>query len=498
MALLEYLIAIPLAASFLIVLFGKRFKYAGEILSVISAAALFIISASCAGSILIQAPIIFKVGHWSPPFGIPLIGDGLSVLILVVANMITLAVIIYSIGYARQYTDNWKYYTLLMIMTAAVNGLVMTGDLFNLFVFLEIASITAYALVAFTNEDEALEGAFKYAVLSAVASSFVLLGIALLYGYTSTLNMADMASVIFAKGPARLIPFVSALFLMGFGLKSALAPFHTWMPDAYTKAPATIAAMSSGVLIKTLGIYALVRIFFCVFGMTDKISFIFIALALLSMIGGGVMAFGQSNIRRLLAYSSISQVGYILLGFGIGTPLAITGSIFHLFNHSVAKSLLFLNVGAIENHYGTSDINKISGLVSRDRICGYTNLTGIMSICGIPPFGGFWSKLIIIFACIQAHRPILALVTVAVSILTLVYYLKAYTPALFGTDSEAGNKQYAVHFSMKLAMIALSLIAVFGGLAIMPGPVKVSIDNAVAVLLNGSAGYINTLFGAVR
>lgn len=498
MVLLEYLIAVPLSAGFLIVFFGRRMKHLGEIISALSVSVLLALSVYSVRAVIIHKHLIFKVGNWPPPFGIPFIADGLSALMLVVANLVALAVVVYSIGYVRQFTDSWKYYGLIMIIISSVNGLIMTGDLFNLFVFLEVASISVYALVAFTCEDEALEGAFKYAVLSAVASSFVLLGIALLYGYTSTVNMSDMASVIAVKGHAKLIPFVSVLFLMGFGLKSALVPFHSWMPDAYTKAPVTVAAMSSGVLVKTLGLYALARIFFCVFGITPDIANIFIALAVLSMAGGSLMAFGQSNIRRLLAYSSISQIGYILLGFGVGTPLAVTGAVFHLFNHSVAKSLMLLNAGAAEGYCGTSELDKMSGLCSRDRGCGYANLAGAMSICGIPPAAGFWSKLIIIFACVQAHHPVLALTAVAVSIMTLIYYFKAYTPLLFGPDNDAGNRSYSIHSSMRAAMIALSFVAVLGGLLLLPGPAKISINNAAAVLINGSAGYINTLFGALK
>lgn len=498
MAGIQYLIIVPLAASFLIVLFGKRFKAAGESLATASSLALIALSVSIARSVLSHKSIIFKVGNWLPPFGIPLVADGLSAFILIVANFVVLTVVLYSIGYVKNYTDNWKYYALIMIMTAGVNGVVMTGDIFNLFVFLEIASIATYALVAFTTEDEALEGAFKYAVMSAVASSFIFLGIALLYSYTSTLTMADMASVLAVKGPAMVVPFVSALFIMGFGLKSALAPFHAWVPDAYTRSPATIPAMSSGVLIKTLGVYSLIRIFFNVFGMNTKISVIFIGLGLVSMVAGSILAFGQSNMRRLLGYSSISQVGYILLGLGIGTPLAIFGALFHLVNHSVAKALLFLNAGAIENYAGTSDCTKISGIIGRDRVCGYTDLVAAMSISGIPPLGGFWSKLIIIFACIQAHHPIFAAVAVIVSIVTLAYYSKAFTTVLFGPVTDRLSDSCNLTRAMKIALVLLAFSAAFAGFALLPGAANLFIQNTVTVLTNGTMGYIHTVFGAIK
>jgi len=247
-------------------------------------------------------------------------------------------------------------------MLAGINGVLVAGDVFNLYVFLEIAAITAYFLVAFGIEPESLEAAFRYAVMGSVASVFILLGIALLYSYASTLNMADMAQVLAAKGPAKIILFVSALFLMGFGLKSALVPFHGWLPDAHPSAPAPISAMLSGILIKVLGIYALSRIFFNVLGMSGTILLIFMFLGALSMIVGVFLAYGQWDFKRLLAYHSISQVGYVVLGLGLATPLGVFGGLFHLFNHSVFKSLLFLNSGAVDYSTGTRDLRQMGGL----------------------------------------------------------------------------------------------------------------------------------------
>ena len=187
-------------------------------------------------------------------------------------------------------------------MLAGMHGVIMTGDLFNLFVFLEIASIASYALVAFGTEAEELEASFKYAIMGSVASSFILLAIALTYGYTSTLNLADISLVLSQKGGGFLITFVSVLFLVGFGLKAALVPFHAWLPDAHPSAPAPISAMLSGVLIKTLGIYAIIRIFFNVFGTAHTpILSILMFLGVLSMLVGVILALSQWDFKRLLA-----------------------------------------------------------------------------------------------------------------------------------------------------------------------------------------------------
>src|SRR3989338_3982758 len=264
-------VIIPLFTAFFTSLIGRFVRRSlADILSTLACLILLILS-FCSFAALRHSGsgiLVYKIGGWVPPFGICLVLDGLAAFMLVTVNIVAFFVAVYSISYMEKYTDKPKFYTLLFLMLTGMNGLIVTGDLFNLFVFLEIASIASYALVAFGTEAEELEAAFKYAVMGSLASSFIFVGIAFLYGFTSTLNMADMARVLNDKPSVWLIPFVSTLFLMGFGLKAALVPFHAWLPDAHPSAPASISAMLSGVLIKALGIYALIRIFFNIIGVT--------------------------------------------------------------------------------------------------------------------------------------------------------------------------------------------------------------------------------------
>src|SRR4030042_532711 len=255
--ILPFFVIIPLGAAFLISLFGKKIKNFGDLFANLGTLSLLVFSLYSISKVFTNKILVYKVGGWMPPLGISMVLDGLSSFMLVTVNLVSFLVTIYSISYMEKYTDKYRFYTLFMLMLAGMNGIIITGDLFNLFVFLEIASIASYALVAFGTEAEELEASFKYAVMGSVASSFVLLGIALLYGYTSTLNMADMALVLSQKGTAKVVSLVSVFFLMGFGLKSALVPFHAWLPDAHPAAPAPISAMLSGVLIKVLGGYAI-------------------------------------------------------------------------------------------------------------------------------------------------------------------------------------------------------------------------------------------------
>jgi len=495
--LIPLFVAIPLGSAFIVSLLGKKLRGFADTFSNLATFSLF--SLSLLSFLLTKrlGTIVYKAGGWIPPIGICMVLDSLTSFMLVTINLVAFLATIYSISYMEKYTAKWKFYTLFLLMLAGMDGVIVTGDMFNLFVFLEIGAISSYALVAFGVEHEELEASFKYTVMGSIASSFILLGIALLYSYTSSLNMADISRTLAQRGNGQIVFFVSVLFLMGFGLKAALVPFHAWLPDAHPSAPAPISAMLSGVLIKALGVYALARIFFNVLGMTATTSSILMVLGTASMIIGGLLALGQEDIKRLFAYSSISQIGYVVFGIGMGTTFGILAGLFHLFNHATFKSLLFLNSGSIEYATGTRDLRKMGGLTSKMPVTGYSSLVGSLSISGVPPLNGFWSKLLIILAAIEAKHFIFASIAVLVSILTLVYYLKVQRLAFFGElkDSLRGIKE--VPLTMKLSMIVLSIICIFGGLLLIPGIQKNFLNLATEVLANGT-NYAQTIFGSIK
>lgn len=466
MNLLPLFIAIPLGSAFLISLIrNRRFADAFANLSTLT---LFALSIYAIWLLKSNGVIAYKVGGWVPPFGISLVFDGLSCLLLVTVNLVSFLASLYSINYMEKYTAKEKFYPLFMLMLAGMNGVVLTGDMFNLFVFLEIAAVASYALVAFGVESEELEASFKYMVLGSVASAFILLGIAFLYSYTSSLNMADISGILLTKGSSHIISYVGVLFIMGFGLKAAIVPFHAWLPDAHPSAPAPISAMLSGVLIKALGVYAILRIFYSVLGVDQTFLTVLAALGALSMVVGVFLAIGQWDFKRLLAYHSISQIGYVILGIGLGTPLGILGGLFHLFNHSVFKSLLFLNSGAVVYSTGTRDLQKMGGLREEMPVTGSTSMIASMSIAGVPPFNGFWSKLIIIIACVQAGHMVYAVLAVIVSLLTLASFMKVQRYAFYGEKRDSSRTVKEVPFFMKASMIILSIVCIAGGILLIP------------------------------
>jgi len=483
MNLIPLFIAIPLGVAFILALLGKLKEVVSDLLAALSTLSLAILSFVLIGQLKTHGIFVYIVGKWTPPWGINLVLDGLSLLMLIIINTVAFLVIIYSVSYMKKFTAKSRYYALFILMLAGMNGVVLTGDFFNLFVFSEIAAISSYALVAFGVEAEELEASFKYMVMGSIASILILFSVGLLYGLTGSLNMADVGRMIQGKRNV-LLSFSMTLFLAGFGLKAAVIPFHAWLPDAHPSAPAPISAMLSGVLIKALGVYALMRIFFNVFGMGLQLYWTFMILGCVSMIGGGLLALRQEDLKRLLAYSSISQIGYIILGLGCGNYWGIMGALFHLLNHASFKSLLFLNSGAVEYSTGTRKLEKMGGLSKVMPVTGATSTIASLSISGIPPFNGFWSKLFIIIGLIQAGHFVLAVITILASVLTLAYYLRMQRYAFFGKLREGLEKIKEAPSLMSFSVIVLAIICLGVGILFYP-VMKIVLEPAVGVLQEG-------------
>ncbi|MEW6075754.1 MAG: proton-conducting transporter membrane subunit [Candidatus Omnitrophota bacterium] len=487
-------VVIPLGLAFLIPLVSKCKEGFARACAV--AGGFFLVCVSVASVYWIKTgAVTYAVGEWKAPFGICMELDALSVLILLVINIIGFLALVYSAEYIKKrYTSPGLYYTLFCLLLAGLNGVAISGDLFNMFVFLEITSIASYALVAFGAEAEELEASFKYMVLGSIASALILFAIGILLAKVSTLNMADIARQLMRQGPAdSTVLYCVALFTMGFALKAGLVPFHTWLADAHPAAPAPVSAMLSGVVIKTLGIYQLVRVIFNIIGFSQAMSFIFVWLGIISMVAGVLLAIGQWDFKRLLAYHSISQIGYVVFGIGLGTPLGIIGGLFHLFNHSLFKSLLFLNAGAVEFATGTRRLEKVEGLSKEMPVTSVTSLIASLSIAGIPPLCGFWSKLIIIIAAFQVQHFFGAIVCLAVSMVTLASFLKVqkYAFARKAQNPVMGIKE--VPFSMKVSMVSLAILCVGVGL-FFPVIINAVIKPAADVLLAGRE-YISWVLG---
>jgi multicomponent Na+:H+ antiporter subunit D len=492
MQIIPLFVAIPLGMAFFIPMIGRKKPRVCDTLANLTTLALFVMALSVIGE-----KGVYWMGGWSVfngvPLGISLVLDGVSVFMLITITLVSFLVTVYSIQYMDKFTSKARFYSLFLLMVAGMIGVALTGDLFNLYVFLEIASIASYALVAFGCQHEELEASFKYIVLGSVGSTLILFGIAVTYAMTGNLNMAQISRIIGGEfQPLHL--FATALFISGFGLKAALVPFHAWLPDAHPSAPAPISAMLSGVLIKTIGVYAMARIMFNVFGLTPLTSYILLVLGTISMVVGVLLAMGQDDIKRFLAYSSISQVGYVVLAIGIGTRFAIAAGLFHLINHAVGKSLLFLNSGAVEYATGTRDLNKMGALRDKMPVTSTTSLIGSMSIAGVPPFSGFWSKLLIIVAAVQAERYGFAAWAAGVSVLTLAAFMRLQRRAFFGEPGEVHGVAKEVPGTMQASMLGLAVLSLVLGLLWIP-EAKDSLLVPAAKVLQEGLNYASSVLG---
>jgi len=488
---LPYFIVIPLLAAFLISLISDEKDHWAIILSVASIISLLVIS--IAGFIhVIGDNIVYKLGGWDIPYTICLVMDSFTAFILITIHLIALTSIIYSISYIRHFSKSGKYYSLFLLLIAGMNGVVITGDIFNLFVFMEIALFSAYALVAYGNKAEQFEAAFKYAVMGSISSTIILIGIGITYSAFSTLTMADIANQV-ESVDSGIVTWLRCIFAVGFGLKAAIIPFHAWLPDAHSSAPAPISSMLSGVLIKALGIYVIIRLFFNVFGAPQIFLHAFRILGSISILIGVLLARYQWDLKRLLAYHSISQIGYIMLGIGIGSYLGILGAVFHLLNHAIFKGLLFYNAGSVEMAVGTRDLRQMGDLKGKLPTTTGTSMIASFSISGLPPFNGFFSKLILIYAAVQVGYFIHAGIAVIGSFLTLSSFLKVQKYGFLG-GTEPELTETKISTSMKSAMIILTIMCLLTSIIIIPG-IREYILRPVVYDIMSKAEYIKLVLG---
>ena len=508
-ALIPLFVAIPLISAFLMVILGKLIKGFHRILGPLTLLALFLM-ALYEFSILGGSVQTYAMGGWTGkegfPLGIFLVLDGFSVLMLCIINLIGLVALFYSLSYMAKYTAESNYYALFCLIVAGMNGVALSGDLFNLFVFLEVSVISSYALVAFGVGKTELEASFKYQVLGGLASMLILLAIALIYWQSKTLNLAEVRVALEAGHSKAFFVFVQVLLIAGFGLKAAIIPFHAWLPDAHSSAPSPISAMLSGVLIKAVGIYVLIRIFFNMFLFNHEIALVLTSLGAISMVLGSLLAIIPWDVKRLLAYSSISQIGYIVMAFGMGlilllrgnseaaAILAIGGGIYHMINHAVFKGLLFLNAGSLEYRLDTRDLKEMGGLSRSMPVTSTTSFMASMSISGLPPFNGFFSKLVIVVAAIQGRFYLLAALAIVVSIITLAYFLKFQRFAFSTRAEKAVQKIKEVPFPMAGSMIFLALLCLALSLLAIPSVSETVLRPAIDVLIQPEL-YSLTIIG---
>ena len=401
--------------------------------------------ASFAGSCLLLVRVInegvisYEMGGWPPPFGIELRVDALNVYLLIIVSGIGSVVA----PYARnslllEYVEDRAYlfYSAYLLCLCGLMGVSITGDAFNLFVFLEISSLSSYVLIALGFDRRALTAAYQYLVMGTIGATFIVIAIGLLYQATGSLNMVDISKRLPEAGYDNTTVIAAFAFLVvGAGLKIALFPLHQWLPNAYTHAPSTVSAFLAATATK-VSVYILLRFVFTVFGVRFSFEILptatpFLILAILAMFLPSIVACFQKNVKRVLAYSSVAQIGYMIMGLGLVSVAGLTASIVHLFNHALMKGALFLVLGCIFYRIGSCHIDRMAGIARQMPWTMAAFVGGGLSLIGIPLTAGFISKWYLILAVLEKGWWYLAVLIVASSLIAIIYLWRVIEAAYF-------------------------------------------------------------------
>lgn len=485
--------------AFLTVIFGSKNKVVRIIIVTAATLSSFIFIMMLIKPVLINGNIItYWMGDWVPvngwAIGIGLEIDGLNLFFAIIASLTILISGIYSYKYMSKDDALEKYYVLFLMLSGSVLGLIFTGDLFNMFVMIEIMTFASVGLTAFRNRsDGALEAAFKFIVIGSIGSSLILLGTIMLYSQFHTLNMAQLAAMLHNNyTPVTLFAF--AALIGGFAVDSYLVPSHVIAPDAYQAAPSSVSMLFSGMVNKA-GVYGIIRIIFVIYTSMNlaPMRLMFVFWGTVTMFVGVTMALAQNDFKRLLAFHSISQIGYVFTGVGLSTALGLTGGLYHALNHTLFKGLLFLCAGAVLYRTGTTDLNKLGGLAKKMPQTTLIFLIGAFSISGLPPFNGFVSKWLIYQGTYEAGYAPVTIIALLTSVLTLASFIKVAQSVFFGQLPIEYENITETPLSMRIPMWIMAVLCFITG--VVPQYVtKYLITPAVSVVLNVGK-YIDAMMG---
>lgn len=484
-------IIIPLISAIAIPLLGRINKSVGWYVAISATFLSFLISISLLNTVMETGRISYWLGGWEPPWGIEYVVDYLNGFVLVIVSFLAFIVSVYAKKSVEMEIEENKilpFYSIYMLLVTGLMGIIITGDIFNLYVFIEISALSGYALIAVGKKRAALIASYNYLILGTIAATFILLGIGYLYMATGTLNMADLRERLPVLYNSKVVLTAFAFFTVGLSLKLALFPLHIWLPNVYTYAPSVVSAIMAATSAK-VGAYVLLRIMFTVFTVefalqVVPVTKILLFISAVAIIAGSVLAIAQTNIKRMLAYSSVGQIGYIVLGAALANQLAMTGSLIHLLNHALMKGTLFLAVGAVVYKTGIEDISGLKGMGKKMPFSMAAFTVGALSMIGVPLTVGFISKWYLALGALKAGMWFFVPIILISSLLTAVYFWRIIEGIYFGGEHiEYTNAEYTpirnpkseiqnrgdAPVSMLIPMLILAgLCIVFGIAAFIP------------------------------
>ncbi|MBA3030891.1 MAG: Na+/H+ antiporter subunit D [Desulfobacteraceae bacterium] len=499
----DNLLVLPILIPFLTGIVGLlAWKNIGlqRIISVIGSAALLLVSLILFSWVRVSGIQSTRMGSWPAPFGIILVCDLLSAILVILAGIVGLAVMVYSMAAIDRKREAFGYYPLLNILLMGVCGAFLTGDLFNLYVWFEVMLMASFVLLELGGGKKQIEGAVKYVTLNLMSSALFLTGIALLYGITGSLNMAEI-SLFLKSGPSSgLIQAVSMLFFLAFGIKAAVFPLFFWLPESYHTPPAPVSAIFAGLLTK-VGVYAMIRAFTLIFVKElEQTQTMVLSCAGLTMVAGALGAVSKMEFRRILSFNLVSHVGYMVMGLGLYTLLSITGAIFYFMHHMITITNLFLISGLVRLMKGSYELKPLGGIYRDFPLFSFLFLISALALAGVPPLSGFWAKLILIKAGILEARYAMVGAALLVSLLTLYSMVIIWNEAFWKDPPGTGHLQHGEPMMiqnrevviMMLPIILLSGLNIFIG--IFPEGFFNCFQAAAEQLMNPSE-YVRVVLG---
>ncbi len=462
-------VVVPMLAAPLCIVFGNR--HIAWVLAFASSLFAFLGSVHLMAQVMDGDVISYHLGGWAPPLGIEYRIDEANAFVMMLISGISTVVLPYaikSIAHEVKKVSHTLFYCCYLLCFTGLMGMVATGDAFNVFVFLEISSLSTYVLIAMGAEHDkrALTAAYDYLIMGTIGATFFVIGIGFLYMATGTLNMADLSERLTTMGDNRTVQAAFAFIVIGMGLKAAIYPLHLWLPNAYTYAPSAVTIFLAATATKA-AIYVLIRFMFSVFQPQfafeiNTMLWILMPLAILAMFAASLIAVFQSDLKRLLAYSSIAQIGYMILGVSLATQTSLTAAIVHLFNHGISKAALFMALGAYVMRSGDSFLNSLSGLGKRMPWTSAVFFIGGLSLIGVPGTAGFISKWVLVNAALELDFWWLALLIAGSSLLAVVYVWKSIE-VLYLQDPLEGTAAKEAPLSMLIPMWVLAFACIYAG-----------------------------------
>ncbi|SIT72050.1 multisubunit sodium/proton antiporter, MrpD subunit [Ectothiorhodosinus mongolicus] len=473
-----------------------RWRTAQRITAVVGTGVLLLAAIWLLMSVWNNGVLAIHMGDWRAPFGIVLVADLLSAIMVVLAAITGLATAVYSLTSISQRHEHYGYYPLLHLLLVGVNGAFLTGDIFNMYVWFEVMLVASFALLILGGERAQMEGAIKYVTLNLLSSALFLTGIALIYGLTGTLNMADIADKLSTVEETGLVTVIGMLFMISFAIKAGAFPFFFWLPASYHTPQVAVSALFAALLTK-VGVYALFRAFTLIFnqdvGYTHEIL-LWVAGA--TMLTGVLGAAAQFEFRRILSFHIISQIGYMLMGLALYTPLAIIGGVFYIMHHIIVKANLFLVAGLVYKLKGSYELKELGSVYRERPMLGFLFLVPALSLAGIPPLSGFFAKFILIRAGVEAESWGIVFVALLVGLLTLYSMIKIWAEAFWKAQPEEFAAKAPANpsgvKSMYFTIAAMASLTVFIGL--WGQPIYLMAEAAALQLLDPRI-YIDAVLG---